>query len=306
MGVGRETYYHGYTIHSCNQLVWSANFDGQSALAMQAAEAIIWSTPKALARSGASFIEPLFADLWYVMVRFGKWAAILERETPAEGLYVSHATALWAKSVACGALGRVDDALSYESDFLAATKKVPRDRRVHMVASILTLDVAAVMLRGELLYRQGRFDEAFATLREAVRLEVDLPYDEPWGWMTPVAHALGALLLEQGRRSEAEAVYRGDLERWPDNMWSLHGLIKALRPSKEEGSAACCSMVARAEGQAEEVMRLEAILAKASARSDIDLQYSCYCAGMHNGPYDRARVGKREPNEQARVTGLGS
>jgi len=52
---------------------------------------------------------------------------------------------------------------------------------------------------------------AFARLRAAVALEDDLPYDEPWGWMQPVRHALGALLLEQGRAAEAEVVYREDL-----------------------------------------------------------------------------------------------
>ena len=38
-----------------------------------------------------------------------------------------------------------------------------------------------------------------------------LPYDEPWGWIQPTRHALGALLLEQGQVAEAEAVYREDL-----------------------------------------------------------------------------------------------
>jgi hypothetical protein len=38
-----------------------------------------------------------------------------------------------------------------------------------------------------------------------------LPYDEPWGWMMPVRHALGALLLEAGRVDEAIQVYTTDL-----------------------------------------------------------------------------------------------
>lgn len=41
--------------------------------------------------------------------------------------------------------------------------------------------------------------------------EDSLPYDEPWGWMQPVRHALGALLLEQGSVADAEIVYREDL-----------------------------------------------------------------------------------------------
>ena len=39
-------------------------------------------------------------------------------------------------------------------------------------------------------------------------------------------HALGGLLLEQGRVAEAESVYRADLApgRHPANVWALHGL----------------------------------------------------------------------------------
>jgi hypothetical protein len=50
---------------------------------------------------------------------------------------------------------------------------------------------------GEIEYRRGAFDAAFAHLRASVKLDDDLPYDEPWGWMQPTRHALGALLLEQ-------------------------------------------------------------------------------------------------------------
>lgn len=38
---------------------------------------------------------------------------------------------------------------------------------------------------------------AFDNLRRAVDLCDQLNYDEPWGWMQPPRHALGALLLEQ-------------------------------------------------------------------------------------------------------------
>lgn len=35
-----------------------------------------------------------------------------------------------------------------------------------------------------------------------------LVYDEPWGWMVPAEHALGALLLEHGHVEEATSVFR--------------------------------------------------------------------------------------------------
>ena len=90
------------------------------------------------------------------------------------------------------------------------------------------------MADGELAYRRGDHEEAFDHLRRAVQVEDDLLYDEPWGWMQPARHALGALLLEQERYDEAETVYRADLgldpsvsraRQHPNNLWSLFGLV---------------------------------------------------------------------------------
>ena len=39
------------------------------------------------------------------------------------------------------------------------------------------------MLAGEIAYRRGEYDAAFAHLRAAVAREDALPYDEPWGWL---------------------------------------------------------------------------------------------------------------------------
>ena len=95
--------------------------------------------------------------------------------------------------------------------FRDAVARVPDTRYLFNNTCLDILAVAAEMLDGEIAYRSGDFDEAFAHLRRAVELDDNLPYDEPWGWMQPARHALGALLLEQGRVQEAEAVYRADL-----------------------------------------------------------------------------------------------
>jgi hypothetical protein len=128
------------------------------------------------------------------------------------------------------------------------------------------------MLEGEIAYRRGEHDMAFARLRTAVALEDDLPYDEPWGWMQPVRHALGALLLEQGRAAEAEVAYREDLglggalpraQIHPDNLWALRGLLDCLERRGETAEAALIRQ------------RLEF----ATARADVPVSVSCFCAG---------------------------
>lgn len=99
------------------------------------------------------------------------------------------------------------------------------------------LAIASAMLDGELEYRKGEYDAAFASLEHSIELDDNLPYDEPWGWMQPTRHAYGALLLEQGRVEEAEAVYRADLGldntlprplQHPGNVWALHGFHECL------------------------------------------------------------------------------
>ena len=133
------------------------------------------------------------------------------------------------------------------------------------------LAVAREMLRGEIEYRKAHYDVAFGHLRAAVALEDALPYDEPWGWMQPVRHALGALLFEQGHVGEAEAAYREDLGLGgqlsratvnPDNVWSLKGLHDCLE----------------ARGETVERALIRQKLDFALARADLAVGASCFCA----------------------------
>merc|ERR1712066_1209657 len=65
-----------------------------------------------------------------------------------------------------------------------------------------------------------------------------LDYCEPWSWMHPVRHVLGALALEQGEVNLAREMYEQDLQMrsveenahcpTPNNVWSLRGLVECL------------------------------------------------------------------------------
>ena len=84
------------------------------------------------------------------------------------------------------------------------------------------------MLEGELAFREGRLDDAWSALERGNEAEDRLIYDEPPGWMLPVRHAMGALLMTARKPAEAERLYREDQQRHPGNTWSLIGLQKAL------------------------------------------------------------------------------
>jgi tetratricopeptide (TPR) repeat protein len=123
------------------------------------------------------------------------------------------------------------------------------------------LPIAEAMIHGELLFREGKHDEAFASLRKGIEAEDALVYDEPPGWMLPVRHALGALLMSAGHYAEAEQVYREDLERNRHNGWSLLGLKQSLA----------------AQSRMDEAFALEPAVATAWERADTMPTSSCYC-----------------------------
>ena len=94
--------------------------------------------------------------------------------------------------------------------------------------------------------------------------------------MQPVRHALGALLREQDRVEEAEAVYRADLGldgklsracQNPDNVWSLHGLHECLTRTGQHSAAHLIKQ------------RLDI----ANARADAPIVASCACRMTHHG-----------------------
>ena len=67
------------------------------------------------------------------------------------------------------------------------------------------------------------------SFEKAVALEDLNNYTEPPDWAQPMRNYLGAALMEAGRYSEAEVVYRRDLKWNHKNGWSLFGLQKALQ-----------------------------------------------------------------------------
>jgi len=76
--------------------------------------------------------------------------------------------------------------------------------------------------------RGGDGSQQIADLRRAVAAQDTFGYSEPPAFFFPVREALGGALLRAGRASEAEAVFRADLETDRENPRSLFGLAQAL------------------------------------------------------------------------------
>lgn len=273
---GPINFYTLYRSHNYHFKLYSAMFLGQYQPALEAAEQLAETIKEDLLRVEtppmADWLESFVSMKAHVQIRFGKWQDILATPSPQDSTLYCVTTAMlhYAKGVAFAACGQVANAETEHHLFLEAWARVPDTRYLFNNKCNDILAVAAGMLRGEIEYRKGNFDEAFAHLREAQSLDDHLPYDEPWGWMQPVRHALGALLLEQGRVEEALHAYRADLgldntlsrASWHlDNVWSLHGYVECLKRLGRDGEAAAAQV------------RLNL----AMARADVDISASCFC-----------------------------
>jgi tetratricopeptide (TPR) repeat protein len=274
---GPMNFYSGYRVHNYHFAAYGAMFLGQYAPAIAAADEMIATMPEELLRIPsppmADFFESYVSIRQHVLIRFGKWHEIIAQDLPADRELYCNTVAMihYARGVAHAALGDVQAAEAEQTLFREAAKRVPKSRQLHNVSCAQLLVVAEEMLEGEIAYRRGEHEAAFAHLRTAISLEDDLPYDEPWGWTQPVRHALGALLLEQGHAAEAETVYREDLglggalpraQVHPDNLWALRGLLDCLERRGEAAEAALIRQ--RAEF--------------AAARADLPIAVSCFCA----------------------------
>jgi tetratricopeptide (TPR) repeat protein len=91
------------------------------------------------------------------------------------------------------------------------------------------LNIASQVLEGWIAAFEGRYDDAIASLTEAVQREDALLYGEPPEWSVPVRHELGAVLIKAKQYAKAERVIREGLEQFPANGWSLKQLAISLR-----------------------------------------------------------------------------
>jgi tetratricopeptide (TPR) repeat protein len=275
-GADEPGFYVSACAHDWHLMMYSAMFLAHHSKAAEAARGLEALLPAEMLEVGEphlrSTLEAYFSMRIHVPVRFGRWDELIAEPVPRDNeLYQVTITMLhYAKAIAHATRGAERHAQVHRAEFHKCVADIDINRRFFNNAAIDVLGVAEAMLEGELAYRSTSFDEAFVWLREAVRRDDSLHYTEPWAWMHPPRHALGALLLEQGHVDEATSVYRADLGmdsslrrplQHPSNVWSLHGLVECLDRS----------------GGGEEAAALRVELAAAQQLTDVEVNASCAC-----------------------------
>jgi tetratricopeptide (TPR) repeat protein len=219
---------------------FGASMIGRSAQAIEAAETMTTlSADEMLGVPGMTFLQHHRTRHLQLKVRFARWDEILSVPAPAEDLL--HARAMWhyARGRALAARGDVRAAEAELAEVRAAASNPALvDERLEFNTAGAVLGIAVEVLAGHVAAAGGDFGRAIAHLREAQRREDELVYGEPPEWTIPVRQELGAVLLAASRAEEAEAAFREDLARFPENGWSLNGLARSLEAQGKSAEAA--------------------------------------------------------------------
>jgi tetratricopeptide (TPR) repeat protein len=247
-----------YYPHNLDFIWLAASMEGRSAETLRAARDFAAAVPPEMVGE-MSDMETVPVAPIVALARFGRWDEILALPAPGERLPYARGVWHYARGLAQAAKGQGAAAQGELAALTRIRDEVPAQRSLagfFKTRDMLTL--AGEVLAGELAARRGEQDAAVRHLAEAVRIQDGHWFTEPPPWYYPVRQSLGAVLLQAGRAAEAEAAYREDLRRNPENGWSLYGLAQSLR----------------AQGKTDEAAAVDARFRRAWARADVTLASS--------------------------------
>jgi tetratricopeptide (TPR) repeat protein len=232
----RGDYADGYYSHNLHFLLASLMMEGRSVDAMKVARELTKTITETEARTD-KWKEFYLPTPLYALIRFGRWDELLREPPSPKGLRLLDGMWRLGRGMALASTGRLPGAEGEHYALANLTKQIRRDRSQEDKIARTLLKIAERMLAGEIAARRQRYDDAIHALKEAVKLEDSLPDVEPPHWPLPVRQYLGTVLLMAGRPAEAEAQYRADLARNPENGWALFGLVQSLRAEQKDEAA---------------------------------------------------------------------
>lgn len=219
-----------YYSHNLHFIAIAASMQGDFAQAKSGADRL------------AAHVKPMIKDMpmlegfltipTAVLLRFDRWNDVLKTPQPDPSLAV--ATTFWhyAQGMALAGSGKPDDAETHRKAVEAAWNGVPADAIFAPPFNNKTKDILRIandVLTAKIALARKDRESAISKLRDAVSVQDSLNYGEPPDWYFPVRESLGGVLLMTGNATEAEKVFRGDLERNPRNPRSLFGLSESLK-----------------------------------------------------------------------------
>jgi tetratricopeptide (TPR) repeat protein len=232
-GIPQPTVYSlAYYPHNIHFLAFVSTMAGKSGQAIDAAKTLKSKVNMDVAKS-VGMLQEMVPYYVLTLTTFGRWDDVLAEPLPPAEIRFPTAMAHYARGVAYAAKGDYANARVELDTVMAIDAATPASAEAKAPISI-----AVHALLAEIATRSRKTNEGIAHWRQALAIEDKGLYFEPPKWYYPIRQSLGAALLKAGRNAEAEAVYREDLRRFPENGWSLYGLAAALKAQGKTAEAA--------------------------------------------------------------------
>ncbi|MCD2423525.1 hypothetical protein LQ567_12180 [Niabella pedocola] len=229
-----------YYLHNYHYLAATATFEGNTKLAWMAAKQVQEKTAKdVMTQPGWGTLQHYYTIPYFVAVKLALWDSILAMKPERKDLVYPRAIRHYARGMAL--LGKKDIAGAQEE--LVQLNELAADTvlKEMTIWNINTMNdivqIAVHTLTATLQLNKKEYDRAVASFNKAIVIEDNLNYNEPPDWFFSVRHHLGAALIQAGKYSQAEKIYREDLKTWKENGWALAGLQLALQKQGKEQDA---------------------------------------------------------------------
>jgi tetratricopeptide (TPR) repeat protein len=239
---GNLMYEMGYVPHNIHFIATSAAMEGRRARSIEASEETrAMAHPDMLRDPAMGGMAQHFAlTPLYTMVRFGMWDQVLVEPRPADDLPFMRAIWHMARGMAYASRDQLAEA-GRELEALTPLRSEASLTELYVSSVNVASDIVAIaheVLQAEIAARQRRAADVARHYAAAVEIEDGLTYMEPPDWPIPVRQLQGAALLDVGRAADAAAAFRADMEKFPENGWSLSGLQASLERLNQKQEAA--------------------------------------------------------------------
>ena len=225
-----------YYPHNIHFLWASSSMEGRSKVAIEAGEKVAKNVRIEMIDQfpGVEFFKTIPMQS---LVQFGRWEEVLQQPAPIERLEYANGIWHYTRAIAFANTGQIDLAKKERAmlNHFKDTDDVLHLDSIYYPASML-LNIADSLALGEIAMAENNTTEAVIQFSKAVAVQDKLPYTEPPFWYYPTRLSLGKALLKSGNASEAESVFKENLQRYPRNGWAMYGLIDALKAQNKDTS----------------------------------------------------------------------
>ena len=169
--------------------------------------------------SAARFAEVKNTHALLIYARERRWDAIAAWPAPDPKRVSANLLYRYARTLA--ALARGDDAgvTSERASLGSVIAKMDAYRSLAPISTLLDARIA---------FAHGDRDKAYSSMHAYIKAVADAPVEAFAPWYFPAGEWLGAMYLRAGDPVSAEAAYRADLARTPNDARDLFGLSEAL------------------------------------------------------------------------------